>query len=223
MGSQRTRGTPSKAHRHSTCLAAAMAGRRTPSGRPGSALLRGKRRPAAARRDGRAASLPARLPRCLSPTADGDRSPEPGPGGVSHAPHGSTDNSSPPLSAALSAAALRRLLPPALRCAALRWARPLPARSRSAPPWPGAPPCGLRRDCSGTGRAPGRRLSLSQTPVFERSFHFTFTGKRVLRGRDAAYDCSAKQRELFQMFSAIPPLFQKHVLPVVTVLLQGNR
>lgn len=124
-----------------------MAGRRTPSGRPGSALLRGKRRPAAARRDGRAASLPARLPRCLSPTADGDRSPEPGPGGVSHAPHGSTDNSSPPL----SAAALRRLLPPALRCAALRWARPLPARSRSAPPWPGAPPCGPRRDCSGHG------------------------------------------------------------------------
>ena len=43
------------------------------------------------------------------------------------------------------------------------------------------------------------------------SFQVTFTGKRVLLGVDAAYDCSAKQRELFQMLSAIPSLFQQPV------------
>ena len=139
-----------------------MAGRRTPSGRPGSALLRGKRRPAAARRDGRAASLPA----CLSPRSppsplasltDCGRSPEPAarspavarpprPGGVSHAPHGSTDKGSPPF----SASSLRRRSPPpppacaALRCLALGSASPRPqplgaalARSTTLRPAPG--------------------------------------------------------------------------------------
>lgn len=204
MGSQRTRGTHSKAHRQSTCLADAMAGRRTPS------VCRSPPREAAPGSSAapRAGALPRGLPLSLSPSsAGGPQRGTPGPAAAA-AEDGADDRSPPPPGCA------------ALRCAGLGR---LPARSRSPPPWPRAPPCGLRRDCSGTGRAPGRRLSLSQTPVFERSFHFTFTGKRVLRGRDAAYDCSAKQRELFQMFSAIPPLFQKHVLPVVTVLLQGNR
>lgn len=105
MGSQRTRGTPSKAHRHSTCLAAAMAGRRTASGRP-------------------ASGLPRCLPRCLSPGADGARS--------AAAPARRRLTPSSEHGQQLSAAALCRRSPPpppacaALRCAALGSASPRP-------------------------------------------------------------------------------------------------
>ena len=144
MGSQRTRGTPSKAHRHSTCLAAAMAGRRTASGRP-------------------ASGLPRCLPRCLSPGADGARS------AAALARRRLTPSSEH--GQQLSAAALcRRSPPPPPACAALRWARPLPARSRSAPPWPGAPPCGPRRDCSGDGtRSCPRPLAATRTGTHART------------------------------------------------------
>ena len=140
MGSQRTRGTHSKAHRQSTCLADAMAGRRTPS------VCRSPPREAAPGSSAapRAGALPRGLPLSLSPSSAGG--PQRGtPGPAAAAAEDAADDRSPP--------------PPgcaALRCAGLGR---LPARSRSPPPWPRAPPCGLRRDCSGTGRAPGRRLA----------------------------------------------------------------
>lgn len=140
MGSQRTRGTHSKAHRQSTCLADAMAGRRTPS------VCRSPPREAAPGSSAapRAGALPRGLPLSLSPSsAGGPQRGTPGPAAAA-AEDGADDRSPPPPGCA------------ALRCAGLGR---LPARSRSPPPWPRAPPCGLRRDCSGTGRAPGRRLA----------------------------------------------------------------
>lgn len=140
MGSQRTRGTHSKAHRQSTCLADAMAGRRTPS------VCRSPPREAApgSSAAGRAGALRRGLPLSLSPRpADGPQRGRPGPPAAA-AEFGAEDRSPPPPGCA------------ALPCTGLGR---LPARSRSPPPWPRAPPCGPRRDCSGTGRAPGRRLS----------------------------------------------------------------
>ena len=140
MGSQRTRGTHSKAHRQSTCLADAMAGRRTAS------VCRSPPREAApgSSAAARAGALPRGLPLSLSPSsAGGPQRGTPGPPAAA-AEDGADDRSPPPPGCA------------ALRCAGLGR---LPARSRSPPPWPRAPPCGLRRDCSGTGRAPGRRLA----------------------------------------------------------------
>ena len=136
MGSARACGRERKAERQSTCLAIAMPGRRTASvSRIARAVLRGKRRPAAARRGGgRAGALPL--------AESGWRLPRPGSGWPG---------------APLAAARRRRRcrLPAGLGWAGLGWAWQgraglgrLRSRSRSAPPWPGAPPCGPRRDCA---------------------------------------------------------------------------
>lgn len=219
MGSQRTRGTHSKAHRQSTCLADAMAGRRTPS------VCRSPPREAApgSSAAGRAGALPRGLPLSLSPRpAGGPQRGRPGPPAAA-ALFGAEDRSPPPpgcaaprctgLGSSRLAAARRRLGQehhPAARGGTAPGRDALLAAVSQ--PWPNA---GVLTELACNQHrykdSPNSSSLFVAGIALGCSFQVTFTGKRVLLVGHAAYECSAKQPELFQLFSAIPPSFQQRV------------